>query len=206
MSVSLSRPKHLCLWWLLFVCQLIPVVYIFSLALSNQLGAEPAKGLVEYLGEVSLILLIASLAVTPIKRVSWLPSLLRYRRMTGLYAFFYALVHIASYGVFLVDWQNFIEDLYSRPYVIMGALSFLVLLALALTSPKFMVRRLGRRWKKLHRLVYVAPVLAVVHVAWQVRSDYREALLFGVAVFVVLAFRYAYISEFIRNLFRKQAL
>lgn len=206
MSVSLSRPKHLCLWWLLFVCQLVPVVYIFSLALSNQLGAEPAKALVEYLGEVSLILLVASLAVTPFKRVSWLPSLLRYRRMIGLYAFFYALVHIGSYGVFLVDWQNFIEDLYSRPYVIMGALSFLVLLALALTSPKFMVRRLGRRWKKLHRLVYVAPVLAVVHVAWQVRSDYREALLFGVAVFIVLAFRYAYISGFVRNLSRKQAL
>jgi len=180
---------HLSVWWVLFLAQLLPVLYIFSAAIANQLGAEPAKALVEYLGEAALYLLIATLAITPLKRVSVIPSLLRYRRMIGLFAFFYAAIHMLSYGLFLVDWTNFIEDLYRRAYVSAGLLAFLILLALAVTSPKSMVRRLGKKWKSLHRMVYLAAIIAVIHVFWQVRSNYSEAIVFAVVVAGLLCLR-----------------
>ena len=102
--------------------------------------------------------------------------------------------------VLLVDWQNLIEDLYKRLYVTMGFLAFLIITALAVTSPKKMVKRMGRRWKPLHRMIYLAVLLVLIHVWWQVRSDYSEALSYAVIVFVLLLFR----MKYFRGLFSKK--
>lgn len=167
----------------------MPLVFIILKLVMNDLGAEPAKALVEFLGETALMLLFVTLSLTPLRKIKRLPSLLRYRRMLGLWVFFYALMHLLAYGLFLVDWANFIEDLYKRLYVIMGALAFLILLALAITSPKFMVKKLGRKWKYLHRMVYLSAALVVIHVYWQLRADYFEAIVYLIIWLVLMAFR-----------------
>lgn len=184
-----KRSKHLLIWGVLFVSLFLPAPYIFYMALSNQLGAEPAKALVEFLGEVALIILILTLSITPLKRLRFLPSFVRYRRMVGLYVFYYAFLHVFSYGLFLVDWNNFVEDLYKRPYVIAGALGFMILFALAITSFKFLVRKMGKNWRRLHRFIYLSALIILVHVYWQTRSDYLEAILFAVPIFVLLLLR-----------------
>lgn len=185
----MNGSRHLIIWWSLFISLMLPAPYIFSMALTNQLGAEPAKALVEFLGEAALVILILTLSVTPLRKFRALPSFVRYRRMIGLYSFFYAFLHVFSYGAFLVDWSNFVEDLYKRPYVIAGALGFLILVALALTSFKFVIRKMGKSWKRLHRLIYLSAFAALVHVYWQARSDYLEAILFAFPLIILLLLR-----------------
>lgn len=201
----MGRSRHLMVWWSLFVGLFSPAPYIFYLALSNQLGAEPAKALVEFLGEVAFIILILTLSITPLKRLSFLPSFVRYRRMVGLYVFFYALLHVLSYGLFLVDWANFVEDLYKRPYVVAGALGFLILFALAITSLKVVVRKMGKNWKRLHRSIYLSSIAILIHVYWQTRADYLEAILFAVPVFIVLLLRAPLLQKKPLNLSAKQS-
>ena len=184
-----AKTAHLMRWWFIFIACLAPLPYIVYRLVINNLGAEPAKALVEFLGETSLIVLFVTLAVTPLSKVKVLPSFVKYRRMLGLWVFFYACLHLLSYGVFLVDWRNFIEDLYQRPYVIVGALAFLILLALAVTSPRAAIKKLGKKWKLLHRWVYLATFLVVVHVYWQLRADYFEALVYFVIFLVLMSFR-----------------
>lgn len=190
-----SRSRRRVVRFIVFVAFLVPALAIFYLAFANRLGAEPAKALVELLGETALIVLILTLSVTPLRKIKLLPSFVGYRRMLGLYAFFYAFLHVLSYGVFLVDWQNFVEDLYKRPYIIMGAGAFLILFSLALTSTKYAIRKLGKNWKRLHRLVYVAAVVIVIHVYWQTRSDYFEALVFAVIIAILLLLRLPFLSK-----------
>ena len=182
-------------WWLLFLGALLPLAYIIWAAVGGDLGAEPAKALVEFLGETALMFLFATLSLTPLRKIKVFKGLVRYRRMLGLYVFFYATMHLSAYGVLLVDWQNFIEDIYKRLYVTMGFIAFVILLALAVTSPKSMVRRLGRKWKSLHRMVYVAILFVTIHVWWQVRSDYGEAVLYSVVVVVLFLLRYRYFQS-----------
>lgn len=182
-------------WWLIFLAQLVPLVYIVSTAIWGDLGAEPAKALVEYLGETALVFLFVTLSVTPLKRFKFFSWALRFRRMFGLYVFFYACLHLLAYGALLVDWLNFIEDLYKRLYVTMGFAAFLILLALAVTSPKSMVRKLGKKWKSLHRWVYVAVLLVVIHVWWQTRSDYTEAVIYLAIALVLLFERRSYLKS-----------
>ena len=195
-----SRSRGLLVRFLVFVGFLVPAVIIFYLAFANRLGAEPAKALVELLGETALIVLILTLSITPLRKIKFLPSFVGYRRMLGLYSFFYALLHVLSYGAFLVDWQNFVEDLYKRPYIVMGVGAFLILLALALTSTKHAIRKLGKNWKRLHRMVYIAAVAIVVHVYWQARADYFEALVFGSIVMALLLLRLPFFLRKPRNL------
>jgi len=194
---SLYKSKSF--WLCLFSGALLPLIYIVWAAVNNKLGAEPAKALVEFLGETALMFLIATLSISPMQKLKVFNGLVRHRRMLGLYVFFYACLHVFSYGFFLVDWQNLIEDIYKRPYVTMGFMAFVILTALALTSPKIMLRRMGRRWKPLHRLVYLAAIFVLIHVFWQVRSDYSEALIYAVFVLGLLLFRYRYF----RGLFSK---
>ena len=186
-------------WLCLFLSSLLPLFYIILAAANNKLGAEPAKALVEFLGETALMFLIATLSISPMQGLKVFNGLVRHRRMLGLYVFFYACLHVFSYGFFLVDWQNLVEDIYKRPYVSMGFMAFIILTALALTSPKFMLKLMGRRWKPLHRLIYIAAVLVLVHVLWQVRSDYSEALIYAFFVLGLLLFRVRYF----RSLFSK---
>lgn len=166
----------------LFALCSLPFLNLLWAALSNNLGPDPAEALADASGEWTLRLLLVTLAMTPLRQLTGQPHWVGYRRMLGLFTFFYAAVHMLVYLVFLLglQWQRLWEDLVERPYIIAGTAALLLLLPLAITSTRSWQRRLGRRWKKLHRLVYVAAVVALLHLWWQVRSDAGEAWLYTV--------------------------
>ena len=136
-------------------------------------------------------MLVIALAVTPLRFLLNMPALWRLRRMIGLYAFFYTLLHFLIFLLLLLqlNWADLGVEIVERPYITVGFLSFLILLVLAATSFDTAQRQLGRRWKSLHRLVYIAGMLAIFHLVWIVRSDFADALLYGALVFVLLAYR-----------------
>ena len=155
------------------------------------LGANPVEELLHRCGIWGLNFLLITLAVTPARQLTGWTWLTRFRRMLGLFAFFYALLH---FSVYLGLDQRFalgpvIEDVIERPYITIGFAALLILLALAATSTRGMMRRLGRRWKVLHRWVYVAAILGVWHYYWQVKLDTLDATLYAAALAVLLGFR-----------------
>lgn len=155
------------------------------------LGANPVEELLHRLGTWGLNFLLLTLAVTPLREVSGKPWLLRFRRMLGLYAFFYVLLHFLVYAGLdqRFDLAAIIEDVVERPYITIGVVALLLLLPLAVTSTRGMMRRLGRRWKQLHRLVYPIAVLAVWHFYWQVKLDTLEASLYAAVLAGLLGYR-----------------
>jgi len=155
------------------------------------LGANPVEELLHRCGLWGLNFLLVTLAVTPLRQLTGRAWLLRFRRMLGLFAYFYVLLHFL---VYLGLDQRFalgpvLEDVVERPYITIGFAAFLILSALAATSTQGMIRRLGRRWKTLHRLVYVAAILGVWHFYWQVKLDTLDATLYAGALAVLLGFR-----------------
>lgn len=186
-------------WWTIFLAGLVPFIYLAYRVVINDLGVEPGKTVLEYLGETAFIFLLLTLAITPMKKVFGLSGFVRFRRMIGLFSLFFATLHVTSYGLFIVDWYDFLGSLYKRPYVVVGALAFSILIALGVTSPKSMVRRLGKRWKKLHRLVYLAALLVVVHVWWQSRSDFTEPLMYLAAFILLMVARVNFNKKLIAN-------
>lgn len=186
-------------WWVVFISAIIPFVWLVYRVVINDLGVEPGKTVLEYLGETAISFLLITLSITPLKKKLGIGVFVRYRRMLGLYCLFYACLHVVSYGLFIVDWYDFFGSLYKRPYVIVGALAFSILIALGVTSPKAMVRKLGKSWKKLHRLVYVAALLVVVHVWWQSRSDFTEPLIYLVIFLVLMLARLNRSSRLVVN-------
>ena len=155
------------------------------------LGANPIEELIHRLGKWGLNFLLITLAVTPARRLTGWGWLLRFRRMLGLFAFFYVLMHFLAYAG--LD-QRFglaaiVEDIVERPYITVGITALLLLFPLALTSTRGMMRRLGGRWQKLHRLVYLIGILGVWHFYWQVKLDTLEALIYAGLLAVLLAFR-----------------
>lgn len=151
------------------------------------LGANPIERVLHHTGWWTLVLLLVTLAVTPLRRVTGRNELVKLRRPAGLFAFFYATLHFGIYlGLDQVfAWPYILEDVAERPFITVGFLAWLLLVPLALTSTRGWIRRLGRRWTVLHRLVYVSALLGVVHFYWRVKADTRVPLLFG-AVFVAL--------------------
>lgn len=176
-------------WCLFFLASLLPFLYLLVRIVSNDLGVEPGIVVLEHLGTSAIVFLLITLAVSPIKRWLGVKWLLGYRRMFGLYCLFYAFLHVLSYGLFIVEWHDFVGSLYKRPYVVMGALAFSILIALGITSPKFMVKKMGRRWKSLHRLIYLSAAFIIVHVWWQSRSDFLEAFLYLMVFFLLMLAR-----------------
>ena len=175
------------------VC-LIPFCFLFVQLLLNNLGPDPGEALSLETGEWTLRFLIATLTITPFRQLTGLRGANRYRRMIGLFVLFYACIHFLVYLMFLLGfrWTSLFLDILDRPYITVGFTAFLILVALGITSPKIMVRKLGKSWKHLHRLVYVAAVLAIVHLVWILRSDYGEALLYGSFVVVLLGYRFVH--------------
>ncbi len=155
------------------------------------LGPNPVETLIHQSGLWGLRFLLITLAVTPIQRLSGLNWVVRLRRMLGLFAFFYLLSHFLSYA--LIDQRlavgAIVEDVLERPFITLGILGFLMLLPLALTSTNGMMRRLGRRWKTLHRMVYAIAIVGVWHFWWQVKQDIREPLIYAAILAVLLGFR-----------------
>ncbi len=158
---------------------------------SIDLGANPAEKLEHFTGTTTLVLLLLSLTVTPLRRLTGINPLIRLRKPLGLWAFAYAVLHMGCYLVFdqSLLWGEVLHDIAKRPYITVGFSAFLILLALASTSSAGAVRRLGKRWMTLHRLVYVAAVLGVLHYLWLVKLDVSTPVTFGMALVVLLAAR-----------------
>ena len=171
---------------------LVPAARIGVLALQGDLGANPIAEAMNRLGFWTLTLLLATLAPTPIQIITGWKWPLRLRRMLGLEAFLYVCLHFAVYlGVDqFFDWSAIGKDIVKRQFITVGFAAFVLLIPLAITSTDGMVRRLGFvRWKRLHRLIYVAAVLGVVHFVWRVKSDLRQPLIFAGALAALLAIR-----------------
>lgn len=169
------------------ICLLPLVVLLFS-----DLGANPVEALTHATGDWALRFLLITLAINPLRRVSGWGDLVRLRRMLGLYAFFYACLHVVIYAGLDrgLQWERIWDDVLKRPYITVGFSVFVMLIPLALTSTNGMMRRLGgRRWRRLHRLVYPAAVGAVLHFLWLVKADLREPLIYFALLLLLLTAR-----------------
>ncbi|MEO4045842.1 protein-methionine-sulfoxide reductase heme-binding subunit MsrQ [Pseudomonas sp. CAU 1711] len=157
-------------------------IYWLYLALMQLTGPDPGKVLVDSLGQGALILLLCTLSMTPLRRVTGWGGWLAVRRQLGLWCFSYVVLHLSGYLLFILGlrFDRFFDDLTERPYIIVGALAFLLLLPLALTSNRYSQRRLGVRWRRLHKLVYPVLGLALLHMLWVVRSDVGEWVFYAV--------------------------
>ena len=172
---------------LMFLLCLVPLLLLMWDAVQQQLGANPVEALLHRSGDWSIRLLLITLVISPLRKLTGKGWLLRYRRMLGLYAFFYALLHFTVY-LWLdrgLSWREISVDILERPYITLGFVAFLILLALAVTSTRGMMRRLGRHWTALHRWVYAAGLFGVIHFLWLVKADYREPGVY-MAIFIIL--------------------
>ena len=179
---------------LVFIASLVPLVLMLCGVagwFGLDLGADPVKKLEHECGKTALNLLLLTLAVSPVRELAGLPQLLRLRRMLGLFAFFYVVVHFTVYLVLDLELNFHMlgADIVKRPYITIGFTALLLLIPLAITSTNRMMRRLGRRWQSLHRLVYVIAVLGVWHFYWQVKRDVREPLIYAGLLAILLAYR-----------------
>ncbi|MCZ2405892.1 MAG: sulfoxide reductase heme-binding subunit YedZ [Burkholderiales bacterium] len=179
---------------LVFCLALLPLGWLVALAVLDGLGANPAEALIRGLGDWALRLLCATLALTPLRVSAGLTALARYRRMLGLFAALYALLHLLAYAWLDqgLDGAALVRDVLKRPFITVGMLTGLVLAVLAATSPQRAVRWLGgRRWQALHRSVYAAAVLAVLHFAWlrAGKNNFAEVLWYALVLGALLAWR-----------------
>ncbi|HWV80663.1 MAG TPA: protein-methionine-sulfoxide reductase heme-binding subunit MsrQ [Hyphomicrobiaceae bacterium] len=177
----------------LYILGMAPAVLYFYWGLTDQLGADPQNVLERALGLWALRFLIASLAITPLRQLGG-PSLIRFRRALGLLAFYYAALHLTVYMLIDkgLDVPSIIADIAKRPYITVGMLAFVVLVPLAATSNTPMIRRLGARWRKLHRLAYLAAAAAALHFIMLVKVWPLEPLIYATLVAALLLFRLAY--------------
>ncbi len=175
-----------------FILSLLPLVWLAGRALTDGLGVNPVETLNRFLGDWALRFLLIALAVTPLRRLTRWAPLARLRRMMGLFAFFYVVLHLASYvGLDLYfDWAALWQDVAKRTYITLGMAAVLLLLPLAVTSTDGMIRRLGgRAWRRLHMLVFPAAILGVAHYWMMVKADISQPLLHAVVLAVLLGSR-----------------
>lgn len=174
-----------------FLLCLLPFLLLLFDALTDGLGAEPVEAITHRTGRWGLRFLLITLAVTPFRRVTGFNRIIRYRRMLGLFAFFYATMHFLTYIVLdqFFGFAYIVEDIAERPYITVGFASWLLLIPLAITSTDAWIRRLGKRWARLHRLVYVAALGGVLHFLWLVKADLRRPILYGTILVVLLGLR-----------------
>jgi sulfoxide reductase heme-binding subunit YedZ len=187
----MQRLRQNWLRWLAHVGALVPLALLIWDGAHDNLTHNPIQEITFRTGKTALVLLVLSLAATPINTLFGLKQVLPLRRPLGLYAFFYVTLHLLIFAVldYGLDWGLIQEAIVEKRYVLVGFTAFLLLLPLALTSTKGSMRRLGKRWKALHRLVYVAVALAIVHYVWLVKADVREPLLYGAVVALLLVLR-----------------
>ena len=177
-----------------FVLALLPLAWLVAGAVGGGLGANPAEALIRALGDWTLRFLCLVLAVTPLRVWAGWPALARFRRMLGLFVFFYALLHLLAYAWFDMgfDGGETLRDIAKRPFILMGMLAFLLLAMLAATSFDRAIRGLGgKRWRALHRAVYAVAILAVLHFYWMRagKNDFAEVLVYGVLLAMLLGWR-----------------
>lgn len=170
---------------------LLPLWLMARATLADALGADPVAELTHRTGDWALRFLLLSLAMTPLRRVLDQAWPIRFRRLLGLYAFFYACLHLTIYVVLDLNgyWAQILEDIVKRPFITVGFLAWLLLTPLAITSTRGWIKRLGRRWGQLHRAVYAVGILAVLHFFWLVKADLREPLIYAAILALLLGLR-----------------
>lgn len=175
----------------IFAAALVPAAALVYDFLTNDLTANPIDYITDTTGYTAITLLMITLTVTPLRRLTGLNEVIKLRRMLGLLAFFYACLHFSTWLVldWFFDFASMAADVVERPFITMGMATFVLLIPLAATSTTGMIRRLGKRWLQLHRLVYVAGLTAVIHFWWVVKADFREPRLFALALSILLGFR-----------------
>ena len=190
-------PRGRPLPWLkpgVFVGSLVPLTAIILRAARGELGANPVAEALNQLGLVALVFVVAALMCTPLKTMFGWTWPMRLRRMLGLFGFFYALLHVATYtGLDQgFDWRAIRADVTKRKFIFVGFAAFVLLIPLAITSTNGSVKRLGyARWKRLHRLAYAAPILAVIHFVWRVKRDVSEPAVYAVVLAALIGVRIA---------------
>jgi sulfoxide reductase heme-binding subunit YedZ len=176
---------------LVFLVCLIPFGQLAYNAYTGDLGVNPIETITRFTGSWALIFLLGSLAVTPLRRLTRWNELIKFRRMLGLFAFSYASAHFSTYLVLdlFFDWAAIGKDILKRPYVTAGFTAFVLMIPLAITSTAAMIRRLGKRWQQLHRLVYLAAIGGVIHFYWLVKADIRRPAQYGAVLALLLGYR-----------------
>ena len=179
-----------------FALCLVPLVRLFWLGFHDDLSANPVEFVERSTGFWALFILLATLALTPIRLITGRVWQIQMRRMLGLFMFFYACLHISTYLWldFSFEWTDITKDIAKHPRILVGFAAFVLTIPLAITSNNAMVRLLRERWKKLHRLVYLVAILAVIHFLWLVKKDITEPLLYAMILFVLLGIRIYYKS------------
>ena len=177
---------------LVWIAAIAPLAWLIRQGFKGDLTADPVKYITHFTGRTALIILFITLCITPLRQLTGWNGIIRFRRLIGLFSFFYAVIHLLIYLAF--D-RGFVfaelgEDIAKRPYITIGFTAWLMLLTLAVTSPLAMVRRLGgKRWRAIHRLVYVVPVLGVIHFAWAQKKDISLPVLYGLVLVVIFGVR-----------------
>ncbi len=197
-------PRQL-LWakWMVFVLSLLPVLRLIALGLQEKLTANPIEFITRATGDWALYFLCLTLAITPLRRLTGLTALIRFRRMLGLFTFFYASLHFLTFIWFdhFFDLAEMMLDILKRPFIAMGFSAFMLLVPLALTSNDAMLRQLGRRWSLLHRLIYPIAILSLLHFWWMRagKHNFAEPLVMSVVIAVLLALRLMWLRrDFLR--------
>jgi sulfoxide reductase heme-binding subunit YedZ len=176
---------------LIFILSLWPILSIGIDIFQNNLGANPVEFIERHFGKWTLIFLCLTLSMTPLRRITHINQWILYRRMLGLFTFFYASVHLLCYiGLdYQFAWADIKNDIIKHRYVLVGFLGWLLLLPLAITSSDKMIRRLKANWKRLHRLIYLIAILGVLHFIWLVKKDITEPLLYAIIIFILFLLR-----------------
>ena len=185
----------------LFVLCLLPFVWLFYSALTNQLGANPAEALIRATGDWTLRFICIALAVTPLRTISSIPALARFRRMLGLFVYFYVVIHLLSYSWFDMgfDVTDIVKDIIKRPFILVGFSAFLLLTPLAATSFNAAIKAMGaKRWQTLHKLVYVIAGLGLLHFFWMRsgKNDFAEVFIYAAIIAVLLGWR---VKQFLKK-------
>ena len=176
---------------LVFAACLVPLILLAWDGYAGNLGANPIETITRSTGSWTLIFLFITLGVTPLRRLFGWNHVIKFRRMLGLFAFFYACLHFTTYFWLdqFFDLRAIVKDVVKRPFITVGFTSFVLLIPLAATSTAGMIRRLGKRWQQLHRLIYISAIGGVLHFLWLVKADTRRPLIYGSLVALLLGYR-----------------
>ncbi len=188
----MTQKKIVALKVITWLACLEPVFLLLYKYLTHDLTANPIEFITDTTGEATLVLLLVTLAITPARKFTGLNWLIRFRRLTGLFAFFYIVLHFSTYlGLDIqFDWHQVSVDLTKRPFIIVGFIAFLLMIPLAVTSTSWAIRKMGgRNWNLLHKLIYVSAVLGIIHFWWKVKADHTEPATYGTILAILLLAR-----------------
>lgn len=178
-------------WHISIIACFLPLFFLFSDILFNNLGANPIQMLHIRLGDWSLRFLCVTLAITPIQVMTKWRGMADYRQLFGLCCFGYSLIHVFVYLVVdnALNWAIIVTDIIESPYIWFGVFGFLIITILAITSPNYAKKKLGKNWKKIHRLIYFSAVFAVIHYLWQLKGNLVQPIFYGALISLLLLFR-----------------